>query len=1283
MSTRLAAECIAAGAPYARCSLPIRQGEINAGVSRIQVVTDLIVVHQGQVKRLNQELFWVWDMGSDLTLCMSLLEDEGLLQGQATPAADDTILESFVTLRGAYTVGEDEGLLLGHLRERMNLVEVSLARNPATLSSAAAVPDATKRGGESATTVEQDDLMAERAIRSHLERPSGSTLARFDGWKFEEILELRRTLLRQLRTPIEDVKRRLEEIKRLYPEAFGEDISKPCSLRKFEIKLKDGYRIYCFLPRRVSDPVLEDMKQQIASLLSQGVIEESLDSPFAFPIVMAKRPGSSKLRLCVDYSLQNEQTLPLPFPIPDAKEQLDKLAAKRFYFSLDCSKFFHEFEIVPEHRDLTAFVVPWGRKYRWTRVPFGLRNSPSHCQREFQQLLQSNGLSMLVPYYDDVAYGSNDADDLCEKFERLLQVAVTFGLKFKEDSKLILGHAAINHLGFVCNSEGIHIHPDRVVKLLKLPNAKDIDELRHILGSFTYVRAWLSDAATMSAPLTDLLKKGKAWDWGPEQERALNLLKDAAITARCLAGTLDGDLPIYLITDASLIGVAAVIFQLAKAEDGRELPRVLAYAHRRFTATETRWTANIKEAYGIKFAFEKFGSLILGYDDVTVLTDHKNSLWLNQSTDPKVTRWRLYLNRWRYKIQHIPGKDNLVSDALSRLHFENLFEMAPSIAAGRAMREDPQGLDEDDDVAADRDICSAMFNGILGDVIASDFNDRYGPSEEGSVAHLSGARAEETGKVIVSKDTFFEKFKNANPDAKVPDEFQYEFTECSDSEISLRTDTEEQFGFLCSASLCPVRAIRPQPAPPDEQQVNSFNQAIQRVHNADVGHMGAFVTYRRLRAMQECCWGFTPMQLREAVTNFLKACPQCQKSAALPSPWQGQRFIRQRPFYETSMDVLEMPYEDVSGYRKVLAVLCSFTRAIELFPLQFADAQRVAECLFAIRNRYGPFRVVRVDNAKAFVGAVVKLLMRLLGSHVHAVTAAAHWENGQCERSHRSVLRHLRHLVLADVAGVNSHRSWSTLLSSARRIMMNTVNPSTGETPNSFVFGGYADTEEDLFISNFQGKISASEDPQGFARELQEEQLSLFARAEEFQNASLSKLADKAAAEGERSIEEGSWVLAYRGGLPHGRECTKLQYGWTGPWRVLDRGEDPAMPRVQCMHAANKRVETFNIAELKAFDYSLMSSLDDFEKTAQRDMWDYSVDRILDHRPHGPRKRRAKGSYSFEVLYKFLDRSTEPGQENPAWQPYSAVAHTEALEQYCARDDVRAELGSNFFVANE
>jgi hypothetical protein len=50
------------------------------------------------------------------------------------------------------------------------------------------------------------------------------------------------------------------------------------------------------------------------------------------------------------------------------------------------------------------------------------------------------------------------------------------------------------------------------------------------------------------------------------------------------------------------------------------------------------------------------------------------------------------------------------------------------------------------------------------------------------------------------------------------------------------------------------------------------------------------------------------------------------------------------------------------------------------------------------------------------------------------------------------------------------------------------------------------------------------------------------------------------------------------------------------------------------------------------------------------------------------------------VLYKYLERSDEPGQENPSWQPYENIAHTEALREYCSRTEVVAELGSNFFV---
>jgi hypothetical protein len=180
-------------------------------------------------------------MGCDATLCYSLLNDEKLLQGQTIPS-DELLLDHHITRRGQFSAGEDENLLLEHLRERVNLVEISKTRTPAHLSERAKVAGA---GGVADQASEDKD--AEELIRRSV-CPTGQTsLASYDGWKFEEILELRRSLLRELRTPVEEIKKRLEEIKRLYPEAFGEDISRPCSLRKLEIKLKDGYKIYCFL----------------------------------------------------------------------------------------------------------------------------------------------------------------------------------------------------------------------------------------------------------------------------------------------------------------------------------------------------------------------------------------------------------------------------------------------------------------------------------------------------------------------------------------------------------------------------------------------------------------------------------------------------------------------------------------------------------------------------------------------------------------------------------------------------------------------------------------------------------------------------------------------------------------------------------------------------------------------------------------------------------------------------------------------------------------------------
>jgi hypothetical protein len=249
---------------------------------------------------------------------------------------------------------------------------------------------------------------------------------------------------------------------------------------------------------------------------------------------------------------------------------------------------------------------------------------------------------------------------------------------------------------------------------------------------------------------------------------------------------------------------------------------------------------------------------------------------------------------------------------------------------------------------------------------------------------------------------------------------------------------------------------------------------------------------------------------------------------------------------------------------------------------------------------------------------------------------------------------------------------------------MNTVNCSTGVAPNALIYGGFADREEELFTCSAD-KVCASDDIPLFVQELELEQSALMQRAVEFQQLEFDRIVAKAEKSPDDPLLQGTWVLANREGMPHGRPVDKFQCRRTGPWRVLER-PDPAHPVVQCVHAADGRVVSFHRTELVPFDCALMDSPEDYARHAQRDFWEYSIDRISAHRPLLPRKQRGcrprpKSSYEFLVHYKFLPLSDEDGCENPCWQPFLNLQHLAALQLYCDLPQVRAQLGSDFLVS--
>jgi hypothetical protein len=84
------------------------------------------------------------------------------------------------------------------------------------------------------------------------------------------------------------------------------------------------------------------------------------------------------------------------------------------------------------------------------------------------------------------------------------------------------------------------------------------------------------------------------------------------------------------------------------------------------SGAELRWSTIEKECYAIVYALKKFEHLIRD-THFTLRTDHKNLLYVNSAPNSKVARWKLMIQVYDFDIQYIPGPENFVADAFSRL----------------------------------------------------------------------------------------------------------------------------------------------------------------------------------------------------------------------------------------------------------------------------------------------------------------------------------------------------------------------------------------------------------------------------------------------------------------------------------------------------------------------------------------------------------------------------------------------------------------------------------------
>ena len=349
---------------------------------------------------------------------------------------------------------------------------------------------------------------------------------------------------------------------------------------------------------------------------------------------------------------------------------LGQLNKCKYFSSLDLHSGYYHISLTEEAKKKTAFINADG-KYQWNVVPFGLATAVSTFQYLMSTVL--TGLNNFAfTSLDDVLVFSETYDDHLHHLNTVFEKFQNAGLKVKI-IKCQFFKTHLHYLGHRISANGLEPMPEKLEAIKNLAPARNVDEVCQILGLLGYYRLFLPAFANITLPITSLLKKNTPFVWSDKYQLTLEYLKEIFCNKQLLQ-FLDPNKTYVLYTDASNNAYSGVLCQPVN-NDQDIMP--VAYFWGTFTAQNRSWCATEKEAYGVLTSVQCFDYYLWGAK-CTLCCNHKplEPFLTRGMKIAKLDRWAMLLQEYDITFVHIRGKDNILTDAISRLHTIDIYEKA-------------------------------------------------------------------------------------------------------------------------------------------------------------------------------------------------------------------------------------------------------------------------------------------------------------------------------------------------------------------------------------------------------------------------------------------------------------------------------------------------------------------------------------------------------------------------------------------------------------------------------
>ena len=182
-------------------------------------------------------------------------------------------------------------------------------------------------------------------------------------------------------------------------------------------------------------------------------------SPTRYPILFAPKKNGG-LKFCVDYKKLNNIIVKNRYFLPNIGELQDRFGNAKNFTKLNLRSAYNLIRMKNGEKWKTVFKTRYGH-YEYLVMPFGFTNAPATCQVLINNVLKTYLDRTVVIYFDDILIYFDEQEHHVQHMQKKL-ICLSQAALFLKPGKCEFHKKKVEFLGFIVNTEGIHMNPKKL-----------------------------------------------------------------------------------------------------------------------------------------------------------------------------------------------------------------------------------------------------------------------------------------------------------------------------------------------------------------------------------------------------------------------------------------------------------------------------------------------------------------------------------------------------------------------------------------------------------------------------------------------------------------------------------------------------------------------------------------------------------------------------------------------------------------------------------------------------